>query len=742
MLVFVMFYHFNFKYCFLILSLLLTACSRDVTFVAKEGDEARYWVYTHADIQFGYRTEVQSTQSLMYYRIGEVGDSIKMHVKPEYMQLSSGNDKVSSFEVSSSNAEFQQLYSSGFDMTVDKESGKLLELKGRDEQAWQKFLERGGQQFVDSVQQGMNTPGLLSSIPAKEGSVVSLPDFNGQTAQLTVQSVTDTSLSAIIESQSIDGRLYGQVSIDRDSGWVQKLIVVVESSVEIMGREGKSRITIIMTPENEPFSSFGVFDDAQIYDELHNTWNDISVWPQQELEEVSEADIFAYEKGIFKETVQGYKFTFLHHLEEQMSFGHMTYQNIEGFDKDGQPLAIDFSSLDNAYFTSFHSNYMESHSSIAPLGWGKQQLLEQLSKITATADYYPAEVTPYPVTWQPDKTQEFELGAIKLQVTPKPDAPGEYLLKYSETEESWLIYAFNGINGQFKYPKVGTGPEWLDHRLRNLFVNLTSPEKITKTIELKVTEEPSEVVFLVKTSGPPQFSKEVELISEKEFAATPTLPPIFGQRWISTTNIDNQQTTGDFNLESLVIESDTAQEARVTLPKEWSEVCQLHVEEDIEINSHQLIWQALNKDNYGKKSSLIEYQLMTNDGIRRYFYDLEVNSRLDCEGEPKWQELAHTPNEYPWLVSIDALEGVDSKQPVTTLLNNYQFYNSEGVPLQLVNLKGHLVRDNAEMTVSQILYDDQYIKLTDSVSAIAQLNIVGEPQSKTWTNYFSPVPKG
>lgn len=741
-----MLFHLNFKYCLLIFTLLITACSRDVTFVAKEGDEARYWVYTHADIKFGYRTETQSTQSLMHYRIGEVGDSIKMHVKPDYIQLSSGNHKVSSFEVSSSNADFQQLYSSGFDVTVDKESGELLELKGRDEQAWQKFLERGGQQFVDSLQQGMNTPGLLSSIPAKAGSVVSLPDFNGQAAQLTVQSVTDTSLSAIIESQSIDGRLYGKVSIDRDSGWVQKLMVVVESSVEIMDREGNSRVTIIMTPENEPFSSFGVFDDAQIYDELYNSWNDIAQWPddwQQELEEVSAADVFAYEKGMFKPSDQGYKFTFLHQLAEKMSLGHMTYQNIEGFDKDGQPLDIDFSPLDNAYFSSFRSQYMESHASVAPLGWGKQALFEQLSKITATADYFPAEITPYPVTWQPGKTQTFELGAIKVQVTPKQDAPGEYLLTYSDTEDSWLIPEFNGINGQFKYPKVGTGPEWLEDSLRGFFVNFIGPEKITQTIELKVAEEPSEVIFLVKTSDKhPQFSKQVELISEKEFAATPTLPPISDQRWISIASIDNQQTTDDFNLDSLVIETDTAQEARVALPKEWSEVCQLHVEGDIEINRHPLTWQALKNDSYGKKSSLIEYQLMTDDGVRRYFYDLEVNSRLNCQGEPKWQELAHTPNEFPWLVPIDALDGVDSKQPVAALLNNYRFYNSEGLPLQLVNMEGHLVSENAEMTVSQILYDGQYIKLAGSVSAIAKLNLVGEPQSKTWTNHFPPVPKG
>lgn len=46
------------------------------------------------------------------------------------------------------------------------------------------------------------------------------------------------------------------------------------------------------------------------------------------------------------------------------------------------------------------------------------------------------------------------------------------------------------------------------------------------------------------------------------------------------------------------------------------------------------------------------YHLSSPDGVRRYFYDKQVQGNIHCQGAVTWQAFELNPSARPWLIDI------------------------------------------------------------------------------------------
>lgn len=150
---------------------LLSACTPNshVEFDPKKGDQVDYWVQAKATIDIGGRQFTQDSNSLMRYEVIETSPALKLELVPKYMAMSGGGQPFSSFGATDDNPELQKMFSKGFEVTLDKDSGKLLAFKAKDDETWQKILARSGPELIKLLAPGMDAPACCRrSLPKRQ----------------------------------------------------------------------------------------------------------------------------------------------------------------------------------------------------------------------------------------------------------------------------------------------------------------------------------------------------------------------------------------------------------------------------------------------------------------------------------------------------------------------------------------------------------------------------------------------
>ncbi|MBR9830089.1 MAG: hypothetical protein GYB41_15875 [Oceanospirillales bacterium] len=105
---------------------MLTACSSDVGFTPKTGDGRAYWLLTDTRVDIGGRVQSQSSRALMRYQVEATAPDLHMTLIPEYMEMDGGgSSSFNSLATPDDDDELYQLLSSGFDMTLDAETGQM-----------------------------------------------------------------------------------------------------------------------------------------------------------------------------------------------------------------------------------------------------------------------------------------------------------------------------------------------------------------------------------------------------------------------------------------------------------------------------------------------------------------------------------------------------------------------------------------------------------------------------------------
>ncbi len=744
-----------FKCCLLIFSLLLTACSqepKEVTFVAKKGDEARYWISSQTQIEVkGYRERI-SSEILAHYRVEEVKDNLKLHMSMESLNYNFAGQRFNNVKASAGNRKFQQLFSKGFDITVNQHTGELIDIKGGDLKLWREVVEQGGEVFKEAMKKNVASPGVMKAIPTKVGTVIDLPYFNEQPAKLTVQSVTDKHLTFTIESISTQpAQLYAQVKLHRHNGWLDEMVLTSKAVIETMGQQATVTTVVAVTPPDSPPREIWAFDTWDDYDD---EWYDLQPVSVEEVvtpphKVVSSEDLFQVKTGIVKKDQRDntYELGMFHRIDSFDNGGLIKLHSIRALDSHDKELGVNFATLFTTYSPNETEPFIFKRVSVTPLGWDKQQELQKLHTVRATADYFERDITAHSINWQTLQDKGAVVGGVKLQLIPNPEKPYEYTLNYNDSENDWLTtHVIAGVEGQATNPQSQlTLPDWLTVAQRKFFERMNiNIHKKTWSVKLKLSNDPSEVTFfVVHKAQKPIFSQPIEFVTEESFIAAPNIPPLIEMTW---NKPDNPVTA--FQFDSLQPEVVMGQGIKLTLPKEWNDVCHIYVENKASINDIPLVWRPgwlsfeynesmiRSEDRY----LAVENRLMTDDGAQLYFYDLDVISRIQCDTEPQWQKLKYQPDSgQPWLISIHEL-GVKPDDSIDFLLDNYRFYNQQGDALVLLDTQGNTVME-AQGSVSQLLHDGQFIKAAGKVSVINKLQQIEKQQQKAWRFHFPALPE-
>ncbi|MBE1274605.1 hypothetical protein [Enterovibrio baiacu] len=759
-----------FRTLFLPIVLFLTACGESVTFSPEIGDEKRYWAYAHTTRDLATHPEtVMLSESLLHYKVEQAGGALSLHVTPEHLQFAIGRSGFSSVDSSRSNQQIQNIFSAGFDVSLNSESGELSEFTARNKDQWETFVDRGGQILINGLQSTITAPGFIQSIPVKEGSQVQLTNFKGVPVTLTLKSVSESTVYATMSSQdkeassqvsgtssaetpSLDKQLFGQIEINRATGWLEKMLLVMNLPVEVYGQTKMTQFAFAMLPEEEAIGTYAEIFNNTFYDEEEH-WFDMSPLPDSNPSNVllTAEDVLPYERGMMLEQEAGFLLSYPTDIAREQPLGRIAFRDVTAF-SNGQPLDVMFASpLDQ----QFIDQGMNISADVQPLGWNIGSKLEELETLAAHIDYFDASETRYNLPWKGGKTQTFQLGDITLTATLVAGTQNEYRLEYANTSHSRLAPVVGGMQGQISFPSDQTIPQWLVPSSKQMFSFLGNPVLQPQTMVVRLLAAPTEVTFIVhRLSDAPSFTREVVFWDKALFLSSAEMPPMglvpqndsFFDGEDETTPSE-QASTFDFN-NDLAIATESFHNAVIALPHEWENVCQFSIDNAPEINGHSLVWKPQSKtsnDVAGGPTKIEDntsaYQLTTPDGIRRYFYDLEITTRFACEGKPSWDEVAINPSPLPWLIDVSTVVDFDHEQTVKQFISGYRIFDKHGEKLLPVDRYGNALTA-LDSPLSETLFERKYIKMSGKISRVEHYSIEGDPLERTFVTKLPPIKKG
>lgn len=245
------------------LCVMLAACSnpnKDVEFSPQKGEERGYQVVsrTFISIDTGRGKEQMSStsQQLARYKVVQTGKETKLELYIDYLKMQDGQSGFRNSRRASANPELHALFSEGFTLTTDLKAGKVTHFAALNDDVWQALLKDRGTELEAELKKMFSAGTFINTIPAKVGASVTLPAYQGLTdVSLTVLAVTEPHLVAQLSAQPNDGKLYGQLMLSRQNGWLEKMLIVADMPFERYGYQGRVRSQVAMMPDSEEYGN-------------------------------------------------------------------------------------------------------------------------------------------------------------------------------------------------------------------------------------------------------------------------------------------------------------------------------------------------------------------------------------------------------------------------------------------------------------------------------------------------------
>ncbi|MCI2962941.1 MULTISPECIES: hypothetical protein [Shewanella] len=736
---------------------LLSACSfgdADVEFTPEKGEERSYQLYstTNITVDNGQRTETVNTSShqLLRYKVLETGKNSRFQVHVDYMNMRDGQGSgVSSGQRADRNPEMHAIFSQGFEFTLNLDDGSVKEFSALNKPVWQALLAERGAELKQELKKLFSSSAFLSTIPAKAGAVVALPTYQGHTnAKLTVLQVTDTHVLAKVESDGEQAKIYGQLMLERERGWLAQLALVAEAPFERYGYKGTVRSNVIMLPQQRQLGDLtqrlGFDYDFPAFEYQKQ--------PDFVLDDINKTlgidAVFAYDAGYFNQQDDLLNLTYHHDFSGFKPEGGFSLTDITAHSADGTVLPLQLSKV-GSYSYPEQDGFHQSVQQNLLIGWNApNDLLAQVAEFRATAHYHGAKLVKLNLTPDPNKTVSLQYEDLQLELSPITDKPFSYLLKSrGGADKMWLYRRYDGAEGAMVHylPPPATGPDWLTSAEQNMLA-LTSSAQYETITQFTFAAAPSTLTLYVNTAADSgELTKNIRFIPTQDYAQNVAYPPAQQQLLYSDdmyASYDNQPQPST-PADPALLEPQIVAKYGVSmlLTSEQAAVCTLSVVDAPKVNGHTLQWtntSASSNTGFGAGlDKFVQYQLSSADGIRRNFYDIKVSSTLACTGTPKWQALAYQP-EQSWLIDITQLPNLDATQTVADVMRRYRFLNAQNLPLApAIQDYGS---DFYQRPLQQVLREQRWFVLAGRAAKIEQLTISGEPVNKQWVNIFPALP--
>lgn len=736
---------------------LLSACSfgdADVEFNPQKGEERAYQLYSNTKITVdnGGRTETVNAASdqLLRYKVIETGKNSQFEVYVDYLKMrDSQGSSVSSGERAELNPEMHAIFSQGFEFTLNIDDGSVKEFSALNKPLWQAQLAERGIELELELKKLFSSSAFINTIPAKVGAIVALPAYQGHAnAKLTVLQVTDSHVLTQVESVGDQTKIYGQLLLERERGWLEQMALVAEAPFERYGYKGTMRSNVLMVPQQRRLGDL----TQRVGLDYDFPALEYQKPPEVVLDDVNKPltqdDVFHFDTGYFEQQDDLLNISYQHDFSGYKPEGEFRLTDITAHSADGSVLPIKLNKVGSYSYAEKDGFYRSVEQNLL-IGWNAPaELLAQVVEFRAKAHYQGAKLVKLELKPDPTKTVTLQYKDLQLELSPIPDKPLSYLLKSQDaTNKFWLSGRFDGAEGAMvKYQlALANGPDWLTPAEQNMLALVSSVNYESTTLFNFPAEPPMLTIYVNTAADSSELTKNVRFIPMNDYMQNTNYPPVY-----ETTLYRDDMYAAYGNQPQAITPVDIAllepqivakYGVSLLLTSEQAAVCTLSVVDAPKVNGHTLQWTNISSNtNTGFGAGLDEsvlYQLSSADGIRRNFYDINVSSTLACSGTPQWQALAYQPKQ-GWLIDITQLPNIDTTQTVADFLRRYRFLNAQNVALAPA-IQGD-GSDFYQRPLQQVLREERWFVLAGRAAAIEYLTISGDPVNKQWITTFPALP--
>lgn len=746
-------------------ALALLACSDEapetLSFTPENGEHRRYQMFNETYIE-ATRAAAKDSEKIvshiiMDYDVTEKMSDYAVLMRPQYLITRFRNSSISNLVPP--NFRQQQLWpmlEAGVTTVIDKKNGKLKKVI-----VHQQIDDADDTRFdpvQNLLQDKLSQPGFGNGIELRPGAVqklattAELPEIT-----LTVDALTEQHVGLTVQAENAEVRLYGNVMLERTSGWLVRSAIVIEMPLQDPYAEGKVRIVSSVMPAEWKFGQ-----DLEFMDDDHYQLPvDTSTLPdsQHTLAMAPEAQVFPGSNGSIELFGDNLTLQYTHDVYNHEPLGHFEISNLQARDSAGSLIDLHLHNESTFSYRLSETSAMNTSTRIYPLGWRDTAAkLEQIAYIEATVKRFPIS---YNIVTMPLKDTEtiIEHDAARAILTPTKQS-GVYQLKLEPSERAYFSPTVEGpSSGSVKHENFTTGPAWLsygENQLMQVVKNGYFPTIYTLYFE---GERPKQIRLLAnRIEDQVLQEKQIRFYNPEAAFNDLRIAPLKSEYLFPQQDDFNIDDLGDLQFKSVDLQHIAPQhfnrpQLYMVLSQEQAALCQLEQTADIDEAGRKLSWQPRDPRQQYIQRELrlpreVVFQLTTTDGIRDTFYQHEATVQLQCAGQPQWQPLDIDLGEQSWLISAADLLGKNwqdefADMSVLALLRRFRFEDSQQKALSVLpppdyDRQQRLVL--ADIKLADFVTADNQLRIAGRVMQVKKLHATGKPVVQQWQHTFPALP--
>lgn len=713
--------------------LMLSACtdSSSVKFAPKAGEKRDYRTAQTVEISTDKgRDEQFSSKNYSTIEVTEIkGDTVKLHIKPGRIEASMGSYDFRSSVPDEMPQAMLDAQAAGIDMTINLETGKLLEVDASGESLKQQLKQILGDK-VDNLFEQAGQPNLPIAItPEKDwqtqGTLSGVPDVS-----LSVTKVDDSRVWVTYQGGTEGHRLAGLAILDRKTGWLEKQVQTSELEQTVKGKTIHIRgtqVTALVSDNEENYI-------PDIHAKWANHWIDLEGGksPDEIVTITDPKNIFFEPNGLLTKDDDTLSLSLNHAAAKKVRVGDIEIFAARAFDFAGNEIDTPMHTTPTYTRHLAQDNRQTTEADLQLTSSGVlTDTIEQIAKVTAKVAWYPDETFTLRLALDDKLTAHYAKNGVEIDFKPTEQDDIYEVSFNGRPRDSLVTRLGEGQPYQIQFRANPAAPKWLDAQESNLRY-IASPDPEAHRVLIKTDTPPSHVdVVVLRSASEAEVVREVTFLSQRAQRFDPNVQP--QTRYL----FDSDQPANPIP----AVKPQGVERGQVIFPlgAEQAKTCQASLSPEAQEAGRSLVFaRSQTPKNFTHPVAL---KLQTEDGVREYFYQLgERDIRLHCDTTRTWQPANIALNEKtPWVIPLASLNKDKRLSTVGDVLSQYRFLDEKKRILSLTTLK-----ENAELApqtpLDDVTFPDGSLRIAGAPASVQVISVTPTPIDQSFSVTFPELP--
>ncbi|MGY0563481.1 MAG: hypothetical protein ACW7DQ_08385, partial [Paraglaciecola chathamensis] len=507
--------------------LMLSACtdSSSVKFAPKAGEKRDYRTAQTVEITTDKgRDEQFSSKNYSTIEVTEIkGDTVKLHIKPGRIEASMGTYDFRSSVPDEMPQAMLDAQAAGIDMTINLETGKLLEVDASGESLKQQLKQILGDK-VDNLFEQAGQPNLPIAItPEKDwqtqGTLSGVPDVS-----LSVTKVDDSRVWVTYQGGTEGHRLAGLAILDRKTGWLEKQVQTSELEQTVKGKTIHIRgtqVTALVSDNEENYI-------PDIHAKWANHWIDLEGGksPDEIVTITDPKNIFFEPNGLLTKDDDTLSLSLNHAAAKKVRVGDIEIFAARAFDFAGNEIDTPMHTTPTYTRHLAQDNRQTTEADLQLTSSGVLiDTIEQIAKVTAKVAWYPDETFTLRLALDDKLTAHYAKNGVEIDFKPTEQDDIYEVSFNGRPRDSLVTRLGEGQPYQIQFRANPAAPKWLDAQESNLRY-IPSPDPEAHRVLIKTDTPPSHVdVVVLRSASEAEVVREVTFLSERAQRFDPNVQP-------------------------------------------------------------------------------------------------------------------------------------------------------------------------------------------------------------------------